>query len=77
MLDADRAPVAEVTHVVCQHQQQNICRAFPGAEQVSFVWVYQCALSQRRVSLDEHVVRDETVLLCLGLQILLSSPSMC
>ena len=63
VLEADRAPAADVTHVVCQHQQQSICRTLPGAEQVSFVWVYQCSLSQRRVSPDEHVVRDGTVLL--------------
>jgi len=48
---------ATVTHLVCQHQQQTICSDFPDAERVSFVWVYQCALSRRRISPDAYVVR--------------------
>ena len=47
---------AVVTHLVCQHVKQAICRDFPNAERVSFVWVYQCAVSRRRLSPDASAV---------------------
>ena len=53
-----------VTHLVCQHQQQAIFSKFPSAERVSFVWVYQCALSRRLIPPNDYTVGAKWLMRC-------------